>query len=85
MSQHHHKQNYMWLNVCDLTEKILLAKKTSKEVDFSDFIRTFVPSFCALLFYNAALRLGEIAGVAVSGVFTTLERVKFKYSVAILK
>ena len=54
-------------------------------MDFSDFIRTFVPSFCALLFYNAALRLGEIAGVAVSGVFTTLERVKFKYSVAILK
>ena len=49
----------MWLNVCDLTEKILLAKKTSKEVDFSDFIRTFVLSFCALLFYNAALRLGE--------------------------
>lgn len=21
MSQHHHKQNYMWLNVCDLPEK----------------------------------------------------------------
>lgn len=34
MSQHHHKQNYMWLNVCDLPEKIILAKKTSKKVDF---------------------------------------------------
>ena len=34
MSQHHNKQNYMWLNVCDLPEKIILAKKTSKKVDF---------------------------------------------------
>lgn len=35
MSQHHHKQNYMWLNVCDLPEKnIILAKKTSKKCGF---------------------------------------------------
>ena len=35
----------MWLNVCDLPEKIILAKKkTSKEVDFSDFISTFAMS-----------------------------------------
>ena len=45
LNQHHHKQNYMWLNVCDLPEKIILAKKkTSKEVDFSDFISTFAMS-----------------------------------------
>ena len=25
MSQHHHKQNYMWLNMCGQTEKIILA------------------------------------------------------------
>ena len=35
----------MWLNVRDLPEKIILAKKkTSKEVDFSDFISTFAMS-----------------------------------------
>ena len=31
MSQHHHKQNYMWLNVCNLPEKIILAKKLQKK------------------------------------------------------